>query len=101
MAANAEKRGNGKNTTKGKKTPVKGSTGKRNITTENTQKSKKSSEEELSKVCRNDGKTYIFGGVKGRRVDLVSHMLGRWLTHQSERDIPRVHFTKGIMSTAK
>ena len=55
----------------------------------------------LAKVRRNDGRDYVFGGNRGRQMNLVSLQLGAWLTHQSDRDIPRVTFTKGIMTATK
>jgi len=56
---------------------------------------------ELAKVRKNDGSTYLFGGRRGRQMNAVSLQLGKWLSHQSERDIPRVTFTKGILNTSK
>ena len=62
---------------------------------------KKSEQGLLAKVMRNNGRDYVFGGNRGRQMNLVGLQLGEWLLHQSDRDIPRVTFTKGIMTATK
>ena len=46
-------------------------------------------------------KTYVFGGVTGKRVDVISKIIGKQLQHQSDRDLPRTLFGKGIINKAK
>jgi hypothetical protein len=60
-------------------------------------KSKTAQELELADLIRNG----VFGGDYARKVDLISVKIGTQLSRQSDRNICRVNFPKGIMNRAK
>jgi hypothetical protein len=43
----------------------------------------------------------VFGGITGQKVDNLSRVLGSMLTHQSEHNLPRTHFSQGVVNSSK
>jgi hypothetical protein len=43
----------------------------------------------------------VFGGITGQKVDNLSRALGVLLTHQSEHNLPRTHFSQGVVNSSK
>jgi hypothetical protein len=43
----------------------------------------------------------VFGGILGSEIDYITRRIGRELQHQSDRDLPIVHFASGIITRSK